>query len=192
MFCRYCGSEKKGADDMFCSECGKAYRIVQNGSETGISQQAIPEPVSTQSASSQPELKKLSLFKIVFFACITLGIYPPVWFIRRKDIFNRLISTKKIGSGLPVLAIVFFAVGLIASIMAMVFVGRDISASAGFSALANFVNIAGYIILIIMSFRCRRILIDHFNGHLQRGIPFSGAATFFFGVLYLQYKINRL
>ena len=37
----------------------------------------------------------------------------------------------------------------------------------------------------------RRILNEHFNAHLQRGISFSWIATLFFQIYYLQYKINR-
>jgi hypothetical protein len=48
----------------------------------------------------------------------------------------------------------------------------------------------------------KRILLDHFSAQesgpfsgtisLQRDVSLSGVATFFFQILYLQYKINRL
>ncbi|HWR59384.1 MAG TPA: hypothetical protein VN328_10900 [Thermodesulfovibrionales bacterium] len=190
MFCEYCGVEQKNADDRFCSECGKPYSVAQHEGKQGTVQNVITEPVGA--AGAQPELKKISLLKVILFSCITLWFYPPLWFIRRKDSFNRLVSTKKIGSGLPVLIIVFFALALIAAITAMVLAETKISVSEGLTALSYLFDIAGSIILIILSFRGRRILIDHFNGHLQRGVPFSGVATFFFNIFYLQYKINRL
>lgn len=70
--------------------------------------------------------------------------------------------------------------------------GSDASTSKGFDGLGSIVNLIGSIMLLVMNFKGRRILIDHVNGHLQKQVPFSGLATFFFGVLYLQYKINRL
>jgi len=58
-------------------------------------------------------------------------------------------------------------------------------------ALTGFDGIIG-IILIVQGFKVRRIFINHFNSQLQGEISFSGVATFFFHIYYLQYKINRL
>lgn len=196
MFCKYCGTKKENADDKFCTGCGKTFTVVQGARETGIGQKEIPVPVSPASVSSQPELnelKKIALCKIVLFSCITLGIYLQFWFIKRRDSFNRLISPKKLGPELSTIAIIMFAISVLASIAAFIFARSYMTtARLGLSLLSNLANVVFYVMLLIMSFRCRRILIDHFNGHLKRGIPFSGVATFFFGVLYLQYKINRL
>jgi hypothetical protein len=47
------------------------------------------------------------------------------------------------------------------------------------------------ITLLLQCFKVRRIFRSHFNEHLGGDIPFSGLATFFFQIFYLQYKINR-
>jgi len=130
--------------------------------------------------------------QISFFGGITLGIYLPIWFLKRKDSFNRLISTEKIGSALPISIIVLFGVALFFFFMSGFLEGSDASTSKGFDGLGSIVNLIGSIMLLVMNFKGRRILIDHVNGHLQKQVPSSGLATFFFGVLYLQYKINRL
>ena len=51
------------------------------------------------------------------------------------------------------------------------------------------------VILIILSFKVRRILREHLEGHREEAegkIELSGLATFFFQIYYLQYRINRL
>jgi hypothetical protein len=56
----------------------------------------------------------------------------------------------------------------------------------------NLLILSGLIVLTVQAFKVRRILNDYCANQLHTNVQFSGAATFFFGLLYLQYKINRL
>jgi hypothetical protein len=55
----------------------------------------------------------------------------------------------------------------------------------------NLISLTAGIVLLIQCFKVRRIFQQHFNDHLGRNISFSGVATFFFQIFYLQYKVNR-
>ena len=180
MFCPYCGNAVIAQNASFCTKCGKAL----------ASTQGINSPGSEDGSLSISD--RMHLCKLVLFSSLSLGIYLPVWYLKRKDTFNKLRSTEKIGMALPVTIIVFFGMAIFLYFMSGYLMNNDQSASQGFSALGSIVNLIGSIMLIVMSFKGRRILIDHFNGHLQRQIPFSAIWTFLFGALYLQYKINRL
>jgi uncharacterized membrane protein len=61
---------------------------------------------------------------------------------------------------------------------------------AGFAAFLF--NLVIAITWTVQTFKVGRILKEHFNDHLGHKIYWSGILMFFFGVPYLQYKINRL
>jgi len=67
----------------------------------------------------------------------------------------------------------------------------DMNTAGGLGVLSSILDLVAGITLLVQSFKVRRIFNDHFNVYLKRNIPFSGVATFFFQIYYLQYKINR-
>lgn len=216
MFCQHCGTEKMKAEAQFCTNCGKPFDSEQPQAmqmpapppppqpmqayaapmpmPAEVRHQPPPPPLyaNTAGSSALPEFKKTPVIVIILFTIFTMGFYYPFWFIRRKDAFNRLASTNKLGVGLPLAVIVLFVVSLALSIGSVLLAASDSSASMSMASLGSFINIVTSVMLIVTCFKCRRILIDHFNGYLQRPETFSAAGVLFFGALYLQYKINRL
>jgi hypothetical protein len=58
--------------------------------------------------------------------------------------------------------------------------------------VGNLVSLAGSIIMLVQAFTVRSILNQHWRNTFAEEIEVSGIGTFFFSILYLQYKINRL
>jgi len=52
--------------------------------------------------------------------------------------------------------------------------------------------VAGLIFYIIGIFRIRDAMEDYYNTRERIGLTLSGAMTFFFSTVYLQYHINRI
>ncbi len=170
-------------------------------------EQASPARVPAEAlpAEAAPALKKTSVFLVIFLTLITFGVYVPVWFITRRKAINSLHSQQKLGLGTLVFVLVLFGAVLLAG-----FVEGWMQASAAHVTMetytklnADIVNVlagVGGIVLLVQSFKVRRILLDHFRAQssglfsstmsLEREVSFSGVATFFLHIYYLQYKIN--
>jgi len=58
--------------------------------------------------------------------------------------------------------------------------------------IANIITLIAIIPLIQQTFKVKRILHDHFSGHLQQEVHFSTILTLLLLNIYLQYKINHL
>ncbi len=184
MYCPNCGEENNDTA-MFCAECGAE-----------LPHQQISE---TQAITETPVFKKVPVIVTILLTIITLGFYIPYWFLSRLKTINELQSEKKLSSGMIIVAIILFIAAFISAMVSgfmEVIDDGPTSVSNIFDKLSTILNLAGNIMLIIRAFEVRRILRDHYNGYLKQNITLSGVgsglATFFFGVWYLQYKINRL
>jgi len=122
------------------------------------------------------ELMETNVLLMIFLTVITVGIYRAIWFLRRRDAINSLQSKEKLNTGVFVFIIVLYSISVLVNL------------ADGNSSLLYL--IAG-ITLLVQCFKVRRIFNEHFNTYLKKDISFSGVATFFFTIFYLQYKINR-
>ena len=137
---------------------------------------------------------------LIFLTFITVAVYYPVWFLRRRSALNGLQSRDKLNTGVFVVAIVLLSVGLLLMLMSGALEGfgeglgqRDLVAvSKGLEGFAQFLNLVAGIALLIQSFKVRRMLTEHLAARTGQPVSFSGPGTFFFQILYLQHKINRI
>ncbi|MCZ6770160.1 MAG: DUF4234 domain-containing protein [Acidobacteria bacterium] len=151
-----------------------------------------------QTAISQ-DIKKTPVILIIVFIFITAGIYYPCWFLTRLEQINELDSDEKLGKGVFIFGIVLFSISLFLALISGVLEGvaeglgdADFLAMAlGVDAIDSVLSLVVGITLLVQCFKVRRIFRNHFKEHLGRNILFSGWATFFFQIGYLQYKINR-
>ena len=60
------------------------------------------------------------------------------------------------------------------------------------SVLGSLLSIATWVVRLIARFSLRDTLEQHFNGPEPLGLRMSAVMTFFFGGLYIQYKLNRI
>ena len=139
----------------------------------------------TQSAT---ELKKMKVIYVLILAFITFGLYYPIWLLKRRNVINNMQSSKKLKSGAIILLIMLWVIGLLIGV-ASASMGTEQSTQ---NPILSLLNVVFVIVLLTQSFKVRYIFDEHFNKYLQRGVKFSKVATFFFQILYFQYKINRL
>lgn len=170
----------------------------------GAVQGLVPTDSSQATAWGQPtdpsrELESCNVALVVALAFITFGLYYPVWFLRRRSGINSLHSSEKIGVG------IFAAVLALLSLTLLLDLSQGYFTSAGMSWLRWFNIIIWFlssVLLLIQAFKVKRILEEHaekssrglFGGSisLAQESSLSGVATFFFGIFYLQYKINKI
>lgn len=136
----------------------------------------LGHPESIQLGSTY-EAERRSVPLLVFFSVITLGVYPAIWFFRRRRFLDSLDSTDKLGAlaGGPLVAtVIAFGLGLLDLPPEV-----DRAVSVGLGSVT-----------IVAAFRVARILRSNFT-RTGRFLRVSSAGTFFFNALYLQYKINQ-
>ncbi len=139
--------------------------------------------VQMQRLDSPPKMNVILLFVLTF---VTIGIFAPVWFLRRRDWLNRLSAARKLGSGLPMF------VAIIYGIAAIMFFTLDETAYEFGEGIGNIISLVGGVCIVVLAFQVRRILIQHYDDKLDIHIGFSGLGTLLFTIFYLQHKINRL
>jgi hypothetical protein len=136
------------------------------------------------SGQDQP-LKRSSLVAVVLLSF--LGIYVPIWFLRRRRGLNSLDSQRKLGVLGPVALLVLQVIYL--------FLPEH-------STPETIVGLTIVIMIMILAFRVRFILADHMESKIRAVLPVSvgiqsssspsNLLTFFLNIWYLQYKINQL
>jgi hypothetical protein len=163
----------------------------------------VPPP-SSQVAGSEPNerhsIKKTPVILTIIFTVITGGIYYPCWFLTRRASLNSLTTKEKLGKGVFIFAIVIFSISLLLSFVIGFFegIGEELGdidfllTSKMLDTIDRIISLVAGITLLFQCFKVKRMLQDHFNQHLGLNLPFSGVATFFFQIYYLQYKINRV
>ena len=192
MYCTRCGRRNEDTA-RFCATCGH-----QLEPSPGTSAPTALDLLEGQ--SPLPGLKRTSVILVIALSFLTVAIYYPVWFLRRRRALNGLHARDKLNAGVFVVAIVLFSVGLLLMLMSGALEGfgeglgrRDLLAvSKGLEGFAQFLNLVAAIALLIQCFKVRRILSEHMQARTGRPVSLSGLATFFLQIFYLQYKINRI
>ena len=167
-------------------------RVRKEGYDLQLMMEALPATAQAEAppVHTAPGLPETSVLLMIFLMVVTLGIYIPIWFLTRRKAINSLNSSEELSLGM----IVFTLVAFIGS------VGLDLIYPE--SSLGTFVNLVLGIAVLVLSFKVRSILQDHLSPQatgplsstaaLQSEVSISGVLTFFCGIFYLQYKINRL
>lgn len=165
--------------------------------------EAAPQGTRTQAVDEARErLEDSTVFGTIILAFITGGIYVPIWFMLRRNALNNLNSSEKIGLIGPAVALAgyisLFMLSIIDAFMNLNMAQPD----NPLVAIPPAILLVSAIIVVIHYFKVRRILLDHLapqhTGMFSAGIrlqqddEISPLGTFFLGIFYLQYKINRL
>jgi hypothetical protein len=143
-------------------------------------------------------LKHRSVLVMIGLTIVTLGIYYPVWFFRRRSALNQLDSPKKLQLWPLITFSAVFAVEMIVSVAA-----EPLTLEEAFGLLPVVVlTLARYatgILMIVQGFRVKDMLEDHLTPPTDGSVPMlfnervqlSGLATFFLSIYDLQYSINK-
>ncbi len=138
--------------------------------------------MSSNSMTAQPQIKKTPVLLVLLLIVVTAGIYIPIWFLKRRRALNSLDAPEKLEKGVFIFVIIAFSTSLLLDLFVL-----EEGNPAG-----RLINLIGTIAIVFQCFAVRRILDCQFNAVLEQDIYFSGILTFFLGILYLQYMINRL
>jgi len=172
MFCVYCGTHL-GPADLFCTHCGKP-KI-----------EAPPAPLSTPASAPAPSPPGVALPPnlhwgvVLLLQFVTCGIFGIIWG------FVLAFWAKKLA---PESKAVFPLVAYAGCIVLAIVLSAD-EFTGKFGAVVNLAGVACYIIAL---FQIKGSMEDYYTWTEKMGLYLSGVMTFFFGVIYLQYHINRI
>jgi len=159
-------------------------------------------PAGQQSEDVAP-LADAGVFAMCLLTLVTAGLYQPIWFLSRRKALNNLHSQEKLGVWPLVMALAALLASLCLPIIGSFKWGSWVETENTIPPLHPLILllVAG-VILIVQSFKVRRILLDHLapreGGMFSAGIRMqheesvSRTETFFFGIFYLQHKINGM
>jgi hypothetical protein len=128
------------------------------------------------------ELRRRSVVAMIALTLVTIGLYYPCWFLRRRVALNRLGSAKKLALWPFTLVLAYQIVTLAYGLISP----PAIAPGSADELVLVIVRLAVAVLMLIQTFRVKDILEDHLHptGEL------SGVLTFLVGTFYLQYKIN--
>ncbi len=159
-------------------------------------QSALPLTINSGLASpAAAMLEAGNIPLLILLTVVTAGIYIPCWFLKRARGLNSLRSGDRLHSATFV---VILSVEGLAFVLGFL---SGVTESVAFTELANLLGLSAGVLLLAQSFKARAMLRDHVRAvnpsraHYsltEWDNDFSAVATFFFGIFYLQYKINRL
>jgi len=158
---------------------------------------------ASRAPSEQPEpLADASVFGMCLLSLVTAGLYLPIWFMSRRRALNALRSREKLGAWPLAVMLLALAASLSITIISSVKWGSWVEVENAFPPFHPFILLVAAILIIVQCFKVRRILLDHLaprqEGVFSAGIrlqyeeSFSRMGTFFFGIFYLQHKINGM
>ncbi len=132
------------------------------------------------------QFEKINVTRMIVISFITLGIYFPVWFMKIKKVLNKLDTKQKISKNLIINLLVFTVLELIFIVLFFI-PSSSLIYQGSIYLLTNIFSWISLILLLVLAFKVRNALNEHFTE-----IKFSGIATFLFTIFYLQNRINSL
>ncbi len=185
-------------------------RVTKEGYDVQALLEALPAESGPAGAlpvqdtrDEEEKLEPTSVPLVVLLGLVTFGVYIPIWILNRRKALNTLRSTEKLSpwtlGGILAAFLAYFGTSLSTGLAQTTPVPDWVQPVEVAGRLTLF---AAGLALLFQLFKVRRILMDHFvvesSGpfsstiSLQSEAQLSGLATFFLGIYYLQYKINRL
>jgi hypothetical protein len=136
------------------------------------------------------DLRRFSVLVLIVVTCITCGVAYPIWYLVQRKGLNNLNTMVELKPAPLVFA-------LAASVVALL-MGAVAEDGSALDLTMSLLNLIVGIVLVMQAFRVRDMFHRHFANERREAAPtlirphLSGAATFFFGPWYLQYRVNRL
>lgn len=165
-----------------------------------------------------PLLKNKNIYLMVLFSFLTFGLYIPYWFLSRQESLNKLPSKLKLTKWVLIFFMVLMCSRLIINFVGDIskpntedYFFLDLNESGeqilerkntedyskktviySTSSLISWIlSILIFITVWTLNFIVKDILQDAFKKSNIRDIKLSSFWTFFFGIFYLQHKINQ-
>ena len=143
---------------------------------------------STNTEKPILEIERFSTWGVFFLGMFTLGIYSIYWLYSRTQTINCSAQENKVSTNL-----LNTYIGSIILVWVISIYG-GFTAAAGDSNIemvSSIITIINYIIYLVLIFAFRRAVTEVINMGTTHPVKLGGVMTFFFSVLYFQYKINE-
>jgi len=131
----------------------------------------------------------LALARLSALIALPLGIlgllFIVVWAIILANWARRLVNKNT-----ALVLVAMFPTVIFAAILAATAGGAE--GNEGLIAVAGFLQLAGWISYLVGIFKIRAAMEEYYNSKENIALTLSGAMTFFFSIVYLQYHINRI
>ncbi|MEA1912628.1 MAG: hypothetical protein U9N06_02175 [candidate division WOR-3 bacterium] len=148
--------------------------------------EAREDELKEKSNNSHP-IPEMNVFLTLFLYFITLGLYEPIWYLRRVKYIQKL--------NIPDLVHIVreSSIGLL--VINIIGIGRTLGVETPVSepnGLGVVLWFSMIILPIVLAFKFREAILEHLRSIGESEFPFSRFLTFLFRFFYLQFKINRL
>jgi hypothetical protein len=117
---------------------------------------------------------------VLILGLVTRQLFNLVWALIQGNWARRLCGDNK-----PLVLVAMYPAGMVAGIL-------TIMLYRGAAALGGLFIIAGAIVYIVGMFSIKNAMEEYYNSTEAVGLHLSGAMTFFFSTVYIQYQINKL
>jgi hypothetical protein len=145
-------------------------------------------------------IKKTPVILTIIFDFLTGGIYSASWFLIRRQGFNLISRSKKLGLVIPIICLIMLTLNIMLSFAGGFIAGiAEAIGDNGLIVLAHQIDMVctalayvGGFLLLVPSFKAMSMLEAFLKDQDRFALSLSGAATFFFRIYYLQYRINKI
>ncbi|MCC6157432.1 MAG: hypothetical protein IT350_05215 [Deltaproteobacteria bacterium] len=139
------------------------------------------------------DLPRVSVWRIFFATGFTGGLYYVWWFAKRRVLFNELHTRERLPKWLIVVSGIFGAVAL-ATVVGSIIAERAYNEGAmkDWDVAFNLAYAAFEGAMLAAHLRLRNMLHVHFNAYEDNPVHFRIVWTVLFGVMYFQFKLNRI
>lgn len=138
-------------------------------------------------------LPRVSVWWIFFVTGFTGGLYYPYWLWKRRAVFASLRTRERLPDGLVRLSALFGTLALAAAIGSIVAATQgNEGAMKDWDTGMNLAFAAFEGAMLVAHLRLRNMLHVHFNAHEDNPVTFHIVWTVLFGVMYFQFKLNRI
>ena len=117
---------------------------------------------------------------VLFLGVITRQLFNLIWALVQANWARKLSGDNK-----PMVLVAMYPAGMVAGILTMALYKEA-------AWLGTLFILAGAIVYLIGVFSIKAAMEEYYNSTENIGLGLSGAMTFFFSTVYIQYHINRL
>ena len=148
----------------------------------------IPAPVRGPEATAVPVPERqlvplppnLHWAIVLILGVVTRQLFNLVWAMVQANWARRLSGDNK-----PMVLVAMYPAGIIAAILAGVLYPRS-------PWIAGLLTLGGAIVYLFGMFSIKAAMEEYYNSTENIGLQLSGAMTFFFSTVYIQYHINSI
>ena len=148
----------------------------------------IPATAITSSgtATAEPSPQPVSLAPnlhwtiVLLLDIVTRQLFNMIWALVLANWARKLINNNK-----PLVLVAMYPAGIVAGVLVML-------TNNSLAPLGGIFILAGVIVYLVGIFSIKAAMEEYYNWTEKMGLQMSGAMTFFFSTIYIQYHVNRI